>query len=226
MFVRYPWRWFQHGFWMMSHGRVWFCRAMLAFHDRNLRDWNLFTQLLPPFCRKVWGHSTTLRFFWCRFLKSVGGSHHLISSSCLQWAFTSQFSTANEFLRFRVFFPRFFHQVRYTWHLDDSSWTLEVQLPLSAPETCPVLDVSEAQVRLSAEGGQILCVPLPEGEMAAPVPKWLRKKRLLSMKFAKINGGWRKMPWRHSMVSFGFVWDHFFEVSMFYWGQCFCRERF
>lgn len=80
-------------------------------------------------------------------------------------------------------------QVRYTWHLDDSSWTLEVQLPLSAPETCPVLDVSEAQVRLSAEGGQILCVPLPEGEMAAPVPKWSRKKRLLSMKFAKINGG-------------------------------------
>lgn len=95
---------------------------------------------------------------------------------------------------FAFFLPKFFHQVRYTWHLDDSSWTLEVQVPLSAPETCPVLDVSEAQVRLSAEGGQILCVPLPEGEMAAPVPKWSRKKRLLSMKFAKINGGWRKMP--------------------------------
>ena len=81
--------------------------------------------------------------------------------------------------------------MHYSWHLDDSSWTLEVQLPLSAPETCPVLDVSDVQVRLSAAGGpQILCVPLPEGEVAAAVPKWSRKKRLLSMKFAKIHGGW------------------------------------
>ena len=83
--------------------------------------------------------------------------------------------------------------MHYTWRLDDSSWTLEVQLPAGAPETCPVLDVSEALLRLSADSGQILCVPLPEasGAMAkAPVPKWSKKKRLLSMKFA--TPGWKK----------------------------------
>ena len=61
--------------------------------QRNLRDRDLLTAL-PPFCRKVPSASHNHTFFG-RFLKPVDRSQHSISSSCLQWTFTSCFSTSN-----------------------------------------------------------------------------------------------------------------------------------
>eukprot|EP00438_Fugacium_kawagutii_P028895 Skav225399 [mRNA] locus=scaffold2656:348679:354979:+ [translate_table: standard] len=73
--------------------------------------------------------------------------------------------------------------VSYTWEELPGGWSLQVQLLPSAPEQCPVLEISEAQVRITtAQAEPLLCVPVPE-QCAAPVPKWSRKKRLLSMTF-------------------------------------------
>ena len=90
------WGWFDHGFRMflvdVLHGRVGFCRAMLAFQTRtkhrNLRDRDLFARF-PPFYPKVWGCSTTL-YLPGRFLKFTGHRHKSplnLYSSYLQWAF-------------------------------------------------------------------------------------------------------------------------------------------
>ena len=74
----------------------------------------------------------------------------------------------------------------YAWH-EEEHWSLHVQLPLCGePPDCPVFEVSESQVRILSQQQVILCVPLPHS-CEAPVPKWSKRKRLLSIRCPKAS---------------------------------------
>ena len=71
---------------------------------------------------------------------------------------------------------------------EDDGWRLEVQLPSVSSEECPVLDISEKQIRIvSGSPESVLCVPVPFGSSEPPVPKWSRRKRMLSIRFRRTD---------------------------------------
>lgn len=72
---------------------------------------------------------------------------------------------------------------------EDDGWRLDVQLPSVSSEECPVLDISEKQIRIASRSPEsVLCVPVPFGSSEAPpVPKWSRRKRMLSIRFSKTD---------------------------------------
>eukprot|EP00928_Gymnodinium_smaydae_P092334 TRINITY_DN7618_c1_g1_i1.p1 TRINITY_DN7618_c1_g1~~TRINITY_DN7618_c1_g1_i1.p1 ORF type:complete len:691 (+),score=135.88 TRINITY_DN7618_c1_g1_i1:158-2074(+) len=65
------------------------------------------------------------------------------------------------------------------------AWELRVELmPEAAATECPAIEASDKQVRIiAANGDALLCLPLPFESPAAPVPKWSRKRRLLTVLF-------------------------------------------
>ncbi|CAK9004288.1 unnamed protein product [Durusdinium trenchii] len=75
----------------------------------------------------------------------------------------------------------------YSWQSEPDGWTLQVQL-LDRSDGCPLLEVSDAQIRIARTMGQpLLCVPVPTS-CEAPVPRWSRKKSLLTLKFSTRDG--------------------------------------
>ena len=71
----------------------------------------------------------------------------------------------------------------YSWQLEPDGWSLQVQTA-DGSLGCPVLEVSDVQIRiLTTTGDPLLCIPVPAC-CEAPVPKWSRKKSLLSLNFS------------------------------------------
>ena len=74
--------------------------------------------------------------------------------------------------------------VQHEWSLRPELWELKV-LFQSDPAECPALELSDALVRLLRAGVSILCLPLPAGASGAPLSKWSKKKRTLTIQFQR-----------------------------------------
>ena len=74
----------------------------------------------------------------------------------------------------------------YEWQQAATGWDLKVRLPEDMAAECPVLDISDVQVRVASSSGEpLLCLPLPCCGDA--VPKWSRKRRQLTVHFSDLR---------------------------------------
>jgi len=85
--------------------------------------------------------------------------------------------------------PRERGGVRYEWRpvealaADAVAWDLLLEVLGEAPQ-CPLLEISEVQVRIADGSGRpLLCLPLPAAGVEAGAPRWSKRSGMLTLRF-------------------------------------------